>query len=219
MKALCSLALLLGLVQASASHAQCTVSETFTGDFDSAWMLTDEFAVGIDNDVLRVAFISSTPQTFHGAVLDACTYSDFEINVRMRDLQGTRGKAVAFRMRQDFMGYNVNVRGAPFHDLVLGKGPFATAAIAALGSYPHDSGQWLNVRVRAEGPRIQVYVDGVLVIDFIDSEPLLSGWAFLGINAGGSLVADAEFDDFTIVEIEPAIATAKESLGAVKSRY
>jgi hypothetical protein len=40
---------------------------------------------------------------------------------------------------------------------------------------PHNLNQWHDLRVEVEGSNIRVYVDGVLEIDYTDSEPLLNG--------------------------------------------
>ena len=116
------------------------------------------------------------------------------------------------------MGYSVKLRTSA-QDIVLAKGPIGFRSTWVASAYiEHQTDRWRRVRIDAAGPRIQVYVDDVLYIDVVDPDPLLIGWIDLGVNAGGDLVAWAEFDN---VRVEPlaAVSSGSRSWGSVKALY
>ena len=212
-------AFLLLILAPTFALAQCTLSESFDGGFDASWTLTDPNLVTIQQDVLDVDFAGPVEE-FHGATLSPCVYTDLRVSLRLRDLDFTRGKAIAVRANEFFEGYTVNLRSAPFNDVVLGKGDFsAVPEILGIAFLPHNTGDWVDLMIEAIGPTIQVYANSALVISYTDPEPDLSGWVFLGINAGGTGTGHAQYDDFWIAELEDAVPTESHSWGAMKGRF
>jgi len=208
------------LAMACAAHGEsCDVHETFDGGFHEVWQLTDPTAVGVVGDVLKVQFTGASNRDEH-AVLDRCVFGDMTLQLRLRDLDETRGKVVEFARRDDFEGYGVNFRSAPFNDAVLAYGANdQPATILAVASVPHLSGQWLQVELRVVGQQIEVDVDGVNVIAFdATGFPQARGWLSLGGNAGGTQSAHMEFDDLSISSMD-AIGTLVSSWGSLKGRY
>ena len=210
--------LAVAIANPATSVAQCSLTESFNGRFHAPWQLTDSQFVGIRQTVMAVQF-DGAAATFHGAVLDPCTYSDFRVSLMFRDLDFTRGKAIAFRTNGAFNGYNINLRSAPFNDVVLSKGPFSSESVATIAPYAHLSGEWVAVEIEAIGAEINVWVNSTHVISYTDPNPVLSGWIFLGINAGGTQSAHAEFDNFTITDINEAVPTESVSWSTLKAQF
>ena len=207
-----------------AATAQCNLAENFDGGFYHPWVVTDPTFAFVENDAFKVAFQSSDSNEYHGAVLDPCVYTDLMVSVRMRDLESTVGKAVAFRNNGMFIGYNVNLRSSPWNDVVLGKGSFSPASILDQAYFPHSTEEWVDVQVEAVGAQIRVWVNGNMVIDYTDPNPILSGWTFLGINGGGGagpagFNALAEFDDFCVLGLGTAVPNEAVSVSALKARF
>ena len=123
-----------------------------------------------------------------------------------------------------FIGYNVNLRSAPWNDVVLGKGSFSPASILAQAPFYHSTEEWVDVQVEAVGAQIRVWVNGTMMIDYTDPDPILSGWTFLGINGGGGtgpggFNALAEFDDFCVLGLGTAVPNETLSVSALKTRF
>lgn len=215
--------LALSLFPATAG-AQCSLADTFDGGFHQPWVVTDPAFAYVQDDAFRVAFQSPSSDEYHGAVLDPCVYNDLVVTVRMRDLDKTVGKAIAIRNNGIFIGYNLNLRSDPWNDVVLGKGSFSPAAILAQAYFPHSSEEWVDVKIVAIGPQISVWVNGALMIDYTDPQPILTGWTFLGINGGGgtgtgAFNALAEFEDFSVMDLGAAVPNEIVTWSALKNRY
>jgi hypothetical protein len=218
-RALFGFCLLALLGSAQVASAQCSIDETFDGGFTNPWVVIDPTWTAVADDALEVWFSSSNPSEYHGAVLDPCVYYDLRAGVRMRDLDDTKGKAIAFRNNGIYIGYNVNVRSSPWNDVVLGKGSFAPAAILTSAYLPNLTGEWVDVEIEAVGARIKVWVNGELMIDYVDPQPILRGWMFLGINAGGTGSGHAQFDDFWVEDLGAAVSSKTVTWSALKNRF
>ena len=61
-----------------------------------------------------------------------------------------------------------------------------TGFVLSLGgaSVPMENGRWYNVRVKIEGTRRQVWLDGKPLIDLADTEGPANGQAFVGVHDG-----------------------------------
>ncbi len=76
---------------------------------------------------------------------------------------------------------------------------------------------WNEYRIRAEGPRIQAWINGVLAIDYTETDPNIALDGQLGpqVHSGG--VALVQMKDVTIEELPPtANAPTWEKLGGVE---
>jgi hypothetical protein len=220
MRTLTAICLLLLTICPPIAHAQgeCAIDESFDTGIDEAWRVTDPVAVQSVDDVLRVQFTGPDYQVEYATATD-CIYADFSLEADVRDRDGTGSAWIGIRTQgSDSTGYSINLRSSA-QDVVLAKGPigFRSTWIAS-AHIEHQTDRWRRVRIDAAGPRIQVYVDDVLYIDAVDTDPLLSGWIDLGVNAGGDWIAFAEFDN---IRVEPmaAVSHSARSLGSVKAIY
>lgn len=77
---------------------------------------------------------------------------------------------------------------------------------------------WNEYRIRAEGPRIRVWINGVAAIDYTEKNPdiALDGKIAPQIHSGGKCLV--QFKDVTIKELPPAVgASTWKSLGGVRA--
>ncbi|HEX8296703.1 MAG TPA: DUF1080 domain-containing protein [Chthoniobacteraceae bacterium] len=62
---------------------------------------------------------------------------------------------------------------------------------------------WNEFRIRAEGPRIQTWINGVPALDYTEADPTIPQDGYLGLQIHGGGKALAEFKDLTIEELAP----------------
>jgi putative membrane-bound dehydrogenase-like protein len=75
---------------------------------------------------------------------------------------------------------------------------------------------WNEYRIRAEGPRIQTWINGVLCIDYTETDPNIALDGQIGVQVHSGGVALVQFKDVTIEELPPTPgAPTWESLGGV----
>lgn len=206
-------------LEASAAFGQsCTLMDNFDSGVTPFWVFSDPSIVTVSGGVLDIDF-TGQPSERHWAELTDCIYTDFEAMFRVRDLDSTYGKGFGFRTTgPDHLGYGVNLLSSPTNKVLLTKGTFAYRDILAESTVVHDTGQWLDVRVTVVGAVFTVEVDGAVVLSYTDPNPIPSGAIFLNINAGGTLSAHTQWDDF-VIDAYVAVETAQESWGTVKGRY
>lgn len=85
---------------------------------------------------------------------------------------------------------------------VVGQAADLAAASAAV-----KSGDWNEYRVRAEGPHIQSWINGVLALDYTEAEPNIPQDGFIGIQIHAGVIALVQIKGVTIDEL-PATADA-----------
>jgi len=201
----------------------CLLMDDFElGDVNGWWEETEDDAVEFADGVLRIHFEGPNTLSEWG-VLRPCVYSDFQIDVDLRDLEATVNKIVVFHSSgsvRDFDGYGVNLRSSPWNDVVLVRRTMEDQGITLASAYEvHETGEWKHVQIIMEGARIRVSVDGVERIDIVDPEPIETGWMGLAVNAGGGGEAFAEFDNFAITPLNEAVANEAISWSAMKAHY
>jgi len=216
---------LLSLAYASTATAQCNLSDSFDGSPQIAWEFSDPGRFQIQDGMLEVQYTGTHQWEAEYAIVSECKYADMAIHVDLRDLNWTRNKIIDFRKfyesnGDEVSGYAINMRPAPYNDLLLAKrldGPGTDVFLATVPA-PHDTGDWLHIDVFATGPRIEIHLNGVPVIDYTDPDPILEGWVALATVAGGNLQAHVQFDNF-IVEAYNAVGAEKTSWGAIKAQF
>lgn len=81
---------------------------------------------------------------------------------------------------------------------VVGQAADLAAVNAAV-----KSGEWNEYRVRAEGPHIQSWINGVLALDYTEADPNIPQDGFIGIQIHAGGVALVQVKDVTIEELPP----------------
>lgn len=110
-------------------------------------------------------------------------WKDYEFSLEAQKIDGEEGFLILFRVRDDVNFYwcNLGGWGNRWHQLERGRsgeqrwypvGPRVEGSIAA--------GRWYKIRVRCEGPRIQVWLDDQKIIEFEDPAGHLQGAVGVG---------------------------------------
>jgi len=88
------------------------------------------------------------------------------------------------------------------------------AAVAAI-----KEGDWNEIRIRAEGPRIRSWINGVPSLDFTETEAEIAQDGRIGIQVHGGGVTRVEVKEVVIEELPPTPnAPTWEKLGGYKAR-
>ena len=78
---------------------------------------------------------------------------------------------------------------------------------------------WNDYRIRAEGPRIQLWLNGVLTVDYTETEPDIAQDGFIGLQIHGNGKTLVQFKEIAITELPPTPdAPTWEKLGGYKPR-
>jgi hypothetical protein len=64
-------------------------------------------------------------------------------------------------------------------------------------------GEWNDYRIRAEGPRIRTWVNGVPALDYTETAPGIAADGHIGLQIHSGGMALAQFKDIVIEELPP----------------
>ena len=169
---------------------------------------------------------SLTEQITHNDfVATTKSYQNFDLRVKLR-LTGTGFVNSGVQIRSlrvphspEMSGYQVDYGAGWYGKLydesrrnkVVGQAPDVKAAEAAI--HPDD---WNEYRIRAEGPRIQSWINGVPALDYTEADPNVPQDGFIGIQIHGGGKAQVQVKDVFIEELLPTPnAPTWEKLGGV----
>ena len=62
-------------------------------------------------------------------------------------------------------------------------------------------GEWHDSRIRAEGPRVRLWVNGVQTVDYTEPEPGLPATGVIALQIHGNAVSEVRFKDIEIDEL------------------
>lgn len=62
-------------------------------------------------------------------------------------------------------------------------------------------GEWHDYRIRAEGPRVQLWVNGIQTVDYTETEPVLPATGVIALQIHGNAVSEVRFKDIEIDEL------------------
>jgi hypothetical protein len=137
-------------------------------------------------------------------------YGDFDLRLKIR-LTGTEGfvnSGIQFRSERipndhEVIGYQADFGaghdGALYDESrrkrMLAK-PTPEVAKQAL-----RAGEWNDYRIRAEGPRIQLWLNGVQTVDYTEPEAGLPASGVIALQIHGNAVSEVRFKDIVIDEL------------------
>lgn len=144
-------------------------------------------------------------------------YGNFDLRLKIK-LSGTEGfvnSGIQFRSERipnshELIGYQADFGhgydGALYDESrrnrILAQ---PTADVLEQGSRP---GGWHDYRIRAEGPRVRLWVNGIQTVDYTETEPGLPATGVIALQIHGNAVAEVCFKD---IEIEELPATEGQS--------
>ncbi len=191
-------ALTVSLLVASACIAGDPVplfdGKTFAGwegNLNTVWRIEEQGLVAgsLDKKQEKNDFIATTAE-----------YGDFDLTLEWK-LEGTEGfinGGVQFRSKRipnhhEMIGYQADI-GVGFdgalYDESRRRKVLARPSEEVLAKAQRPIGEWNQYRVRAEGARIRLWLNGVLTVDYTESDESIerSGRIGLQIHGGGKVV-------------------------------
>jgi len=171
------------------------------GDVKKTWRVEDGAIVGgsLETTVPRNEFLCTTK-----------SYGDFELKVTFK-LLGDRDKANA--------GVQVRTKRIPKHHEVIGyqadigqgywgalydesrRNKVLAGPDKKLLDKVGKHGEWNEYRIRCEGPRIRLYLNGTLTVDYIEKDDKVERAGVIGLQVHGGAKAKVLYKDVTIEEL------------------
>lgn len=137
-------------------------------------------------------------------------FGDFDLRLKIR-LTGTEGfvnSGIQFRSERipndhEVIGYQADFgagHDGALYDESRRKRMLAkpTPDVAKQALRP---GEWNDYRIRAEGPRIQLWLNGVQTVDYTEPEAGLPATGLIALQIHGNAVSEVRFKDIVIDEL------------------
>lgn len=173
------------------------------GKTESVWRIEDGAltAGSLDKKQEKNDFLATTKE-----------YSDFELTIKWR-LQGTEGfvnGGVQFRTKRipnhhEVSGYQADL-GAGFDGALYDESRrnkiLAKPTEDVLAKALKPLGEWNEYRIRAEGPRIQLWLNGVQTVDFTEDDPKVEKTGIIAVQIHGAATSIVQYKDIEIVELK-----------------
>lgn len=149
------------------------------------------------------AVIQESRATNQRFVFGDPSWGDYEFSLRARKTGGAEGFLILFRVKgpNEFYWCNLGGWGNARHAIergLAGGRRWGVVGPSIPGSI--ETGKWYEIRVRCEGRRFRIWLDGNPLIDYTDDER-----AHLAGRVGvGTWSTTAEFRDFKVASLEGA---------------
>ncbi len=149
------------------------------------------------------------------------SYGDFELTLKWR-LEGTEGfvnGGVQFRSARiphhhEISGYQADL-GAGYdgalYDESRRRRMLAQPAREILARAQKPPGEWNDYRIRAEGPRIRIWLNGVQTVDYTETEPGIATSGKIAVQIHGNATCVVQYKEVAIRELKPAAAAGEAS--------
>ena len=174
------------------------------GDTKNTWRVEDGSIVGgsLEKVVPRNEFLCTTR-----------TFGDFELKVKFK-LLGDRAKAnagVQFRTKRipnhhEVSGYQADVGqhywGALYDESRRNKVLAGPDAKVLKEIVKYDD--WNDYLIRCEGPRIRLWLNGTLTVDFTEKDDKIERTGIIGLQIHGGAKAKVYYKDIRIQELPAA---------------
>ncbi len=206
-------AILLSLCVLHPSHAEDPKPQplfdgkTFTGwegDTKTTWRIEDgAFTAGsLEKTQPRNEFLSTKRE-----------YGDFELTLKWK-LEGTEGfvnGGVQFRTKRipnnhEVSGYQADL-GAGYDGALYDesrRNKMLSQPSEEVRKKALKPGEWNEYRIRAEGPRIRIWLNGVLTVDFTETEKNIDPKGIIAVQIHGDAKSRVWYKDLAITELPAA---------------
>jgi len=175
------------------------------GNTESVWRIADgAFAAGsLDKKQEKNDFLATKKE-----------FGDFELTLKWK-LEGKEGfvnGGVQFRSKRilnhhEVSGYQADLGAG--HDGALydesRRNKFlAKPAKEVLEKAVKPLGEWNEYRIRAEGKRIQLWLNGVQTVDYIETDESIVEKGIVAVQIHGNATSVVSYKDIAIKELAPA---------------
>lgn len=198
-------AALLGITTSpDASAAPLFDGRTFTGwegDTATVWRIDDGMIVAgsLDRRQEKNDFLCTTNR-----------YGNFDLRLKIK-LAGTEGfvnSGIQFRSERipgshELIGYQADFghgHDGALYDESRRKKILAQPSADVLKQVSRP-GKWHDYRIRAEGPRVRLWVNGIQTVDYTETEPGLPATGVIALQIHGNAVSEVRFKDIEIDEL------------------
>jgi hypothetical protein len=202
----------LGLIDlASVANAQSPKAlfdgksfEGWEGDIESVWR--------IENEALTAGSLSQR-QKENNFLATKESFRDFELELDWK-LEGTEGfinGGVQFRTKRipdhhEVSGYQADL-GAGFdgalydesrRNKILAKPeePILKKAIKPLG-------EWNHYRIRAQGPHIELWLNGIQTVDYTEEDPSIAQEGIIAVQIHGGATSVVQYRNLQLKSLKP----------------
>ena len=200
--------LLCTLLLGSVASAQTLLfdGKTFTGwegDTEKTWRIEDGAIV---------AGKSGQKQPQNSYLATVKSYADFELTLKWKidSNEGFMNGGVPFRAERlpdgirEVSGYQADL-GAGYdgvlYDWVRRKKALARPTPEVLAKAQKPVGEWNHYRIRAEGPHIRLWLNGVLTADYEEKDPGIATSGVIGLQTHGGALSVVRYKDISITEL------------------
>ena len=177
--------------------------EGWEGDIGSVWRI-EEGAL--------VAGSLEKKQKKNNFLATKKSYANFELTLKWK-LQGTEGfvnGGVQFRTKRipdhhEVSGYQADLgKGydGALYDESRRKKMLAQPAPEVLAKAQKPLGEWNDYRIRAEGNRIQIWLNGVQTVDYTETEPGIDVSGIIAVQIHGNATSIVHYKDLMIEELK-----------------
>jgi Domain of Unknown Function (DUF1080) len=179
--------------------------KTFTGwegDTGSVWRIEDGALVAgsLEKKQEKNNFLATEKK-----------YGDFELTLKWK-LEGTEGfvnGGVQFRTARipnhhEVSGYQADLgKGydGALYDESRRRKMLAQPSPEVLAKAQKPLGEWNDYRIRAEGNRIQIWLNGVQTVDYTETEPNIDTTGIIAVQIHGNATSIVRYKDLMIEEI------------------
>jgi hypothetical protein len=172
------------------------------GNIDSVWRI-EEGAL--------VAGSLTKKQEKNNFLATVKEYGDFDLSLKWK-LEGTEGfvnGGVQFRSQRipdhhEVIGYQADL-GAGYdgalYDESRRKKMLAQPSKEVLAKAQKPLGEWNDYRIRAEGPRIQIWLNGIQTVDYTETEPGIDMTGIIAVQIHGNATSVVQYKDLLIEEL------------------
>jgi hypothetical protein len=200
---------LIGMLQASLNAQDAKPlfdGKTFMGwegNIDTVWHIQEGAltAGSLEKKQEKNDFLATTKE-----------FSDFELTLKWK-LEGTEGfvnGGVQFRTKRipnhhEVSGYQADL-GAGYDGALYDESRrnkiLAKPTEEVLAKAIKPVGQWNDYRIRAEGPRIQLWLNGIQTVDYTEKEPNIDSKGIIAVQIHGNATSKVFYKDLVIKELQ-----------------
>jgi hypothetical protein len=201
--------LLLAIFGSQAASA-AEPKKLFDGKTFTGWEGNTKSVWRIEDGALTAGSLT-TKQEKNDFLATTKEYSDFEMTLQWK-LQGTEGfvnGGVQFRTQRipnhhEVSGYQADL-GAGYDGALYDESRrnkiLAKPTDEVLKKALKPLGQWNEYRIRAEGTRIQLWLNGVQTVDYTEEDPQIAKSGIIAVQIHGNATSVVQYKDIEIIDL------------------